>query len=579
MGSIPRSPKLERLPPVNETVDVEAIAAGYKEEREKRLRVDGTDQYQSVDEGFLNHFSKETWSEPINQRPVEETIDFLIVGAGYSGMILAVRLLQAGITNIEIGDKSGDFGGTWYWNDSAKKWDIGTSRGDKISEQFVTTAGGLLHKMKFPGVPGIEKFKGHSFHTSRWDFDYTGGDVSGNLHRMTDKRVGIIGTGAAAIQVVPHLGEHSKHLYMFQRTPSSIDVRLGQPTDPEWSTSLKKGWQQDRMHNFNNLVAGAYVEEDLVADGWTESFARIMVNAKMVAETEKAANPKMDQIRRRVDATVKDHKTAEALKPWYNYMRKRPAFHNAYLPTFNRQNVTLVDTEGRGVERITEKGIVFNGKEYELDCIVYATGFEYVSNDYSKRLHLDVRGRNEVTLNQHWKDGPRTLHGIHTRNFPNHFIMSITQSALAPNFKHLLNEQAKHIAFITAETLRRGATTVETSQESEDEWIRTIIRLGRLREGLLRECTPSYYSDEGKISERTLRSGRYGLGAPHFFQLLQDWRDKWTVAGLELDGQSLVPGIAYTDENIRVLASSTTKERKLNIPEGLERIDNSVPAI
>ncbi|KAJ4016098.1 hypothetical protein NW761_015077 [Fusarium oxysporum] len=294
-GSISPSPKFEKLPPVNETVDVEAIAARYKEEREKSLPVDGTYQYQSVDEGFLNHFSKDTWSEPINRGLVEETVDFFIVGAGYSGMIPAVRLLQAGITNIKIIDKSGDFGETWYWNrypgaacdieayiymplleeteyvptekyargpelfehsrrigrtfglyektlfqtevtkldrnDSAEKWDIGTSRGDKISAQFVTTATGLLHKMKFPGVPGIEKFKGHSFHTSRWGFDYTGGDVSGNLHKMTDKRVGIIGTGATAIQVVPHLGEHSKHLYAFQRTPSSIDVRLDQPTD------------------------------------------------------------------------------------------------------------------------------------------------------------------------------------------------------------------------------------------------------------------------------------------------------------------------------------------------------------
>ncbi|EWZ31456.1 uncharacterized protein FOBCDRAFT_278673 [Fusarium oxysporum Fo47] len=185
-----------------------------------------------------------------------------------------------------------------------------------------------------------------------------------------------------------------------------------------------------------------------------------MVNAKMVAETKKAADPvaltqmiqketqtanfnKMDQIRRRVDATVKDHKTAEALKPWYNYMCKRSAFHNAYLPTFKRQNVTLVDTEGRGVERITEKGIVF----------ISTCGVEMGSSS----TNIGKMG------------------------------CSTTQSALAPNFQHLLNEQAKHIAFFIAETLRRGVTTVETSQVSEDEWIRTIIRLCRLREGFLRE--------------------------------------------------------------------------------------------
>jgi cation diffusion facilitator CzcD-associated flavoprotein CzcO len=660
MGSLGTTFEHETLPPADNNVDISAVAAKYKEEREKRLRIDGLDQYQSVDEGFLSHYSQDTWSKPISRPPVEETVDFLIVGAGYSGMILAVRLIEAGITNIRIIDKSGDFGGTWYWNrypgaacdieayiymplldetgyvptekyargpelfehsqrigrtfglyekalfqtevtnlewdESTKKWKVGTHRGDMIKAQFITTAGGLLHKMKFPGVPGIETFKGHSFHTSRWDFDYTGGDVSGNLYKLANKRIGIIGTGATAIQVVPHLAKWAKQLYVYQRTPSSIDVRLDQPTEPQWAKSLQKGWQQKRMDNFNNLVAGAYVEEDLVADGWTDSLTKIFVNAKMVAETENAADPiaaaksiqkemqsanykKMDQIRKRVDTVVKNPVTAEALKPWYNYLCKRPAFHNAYLPAFNQPNVTLVDTEGRGIDRITENGIVFNGKESELDCIVYATGFEYLSHDYSQRLTLSIRGRNGINLNEHWKDGPRTLHGLHSRHFPNHFIMSVTQSALSPNFQHLLNEQAKHIAFIVAETLRRGATTVETSEESEEEWVRTIIRLGKLREDFLRECTPSYYNDEGKVSEKTLKAGRYGLGAPHFFKLLEDWRNKGTMAGLELDGVPLVPEIASTDENIRVTGAKSVKEKKLDIPENVAGIENLIPAV
>ncbi|KAL2844106.1 hypothetical protein BJY01DRAFT_235446 [Aspergillus pseudoustus] len=609
MGSVGVFSESAPLPPPDENLDFAAVSAKYKEEREKRLRVEGLNQYHS-----------DRWSKPISRPPIEETVDYLIVGAGFSGMILAVRLIQAGITNIKIVDKSGDFGGTWYWNrypgaacdieayiymplleetnyiptekyargaelfahsqrigrtfglyektlfqtevtqldwnENTKKWDVFTERGDKLHAQFITTAGGLLHKMKFPGVPGIETFKGHSFHTSRWDFDYTGGDINGNLHKLADKRVAVIGTGATAIQVVPQVGRWAKHLHVFQRTPSSVDVRLDGPTDPGWAKTLTKGWQQHRMDNFNNLVAGAYVTEDLVADGWTNVLAEIAVNAKMVEEIEAAPDPiavaniiqkkmqaanfkKMDQIRKRVDAIVRNPKTAEALKPWYNYMCKRPGFHNDYLPTFNQPNVTLVDTEGRGIDRITEKGIVFNGIEHELDCIIYATGFEYVSNDYSQRLQLSIRGRNGIGLEDYWKDGPRTLHGFYTRNLPNHFIMSITQSALAPNFQHLLNEQAKHIAFVVAEAKKQGATTVEASQAAEDEWVKTIIRLGKLKEDFLRECTPSYYNDEGQISEKTLKTGRYGLGAPHFFNLLANWRAKGTMAGLELDGKPL----------------------------------------
>ncbi|KAF9882918.1 hypothetical protein FE257_004899 [Aspergillus nanangensis] len=654
MGSIGRQPtESAPLPPADEHIDFAAVAARYREEREKRLRVEGLNQYHSVEVAALKHYTEDKWSQPVSRAPVSETVDYVIVGAGFSGMILAVRLIQAGITNIRLIDKSGDFGGTWYWNrypgaacdieayiymplleetnyvpsekyargeelfahsqrigrtfglyektlfqtevaqlnwnEDTRRWDVSTHRGDRIQAQFITTAGGLLHKMKFPGVSGIDTFRGHSFHTSRWDYDYTGGDITGNLHKLANKRVGIIGTGATAIQVVPQVGRWAQHLHVFQRTPSSVDVRLDQPTDPAWAKSLRKGWHQHRMDNFNNLVAGAPVTEDLVADGWTNVLAKVAVNAKMVADAEAASDPiaaaqlihqkmqtanykKMDQIRKRVDAIVKDRATAEALKPWYNYMCKRPGFHNDYLPTFNQSNVTLVDTQGRGIDRVTEKGIVFDGTEYELDCIIYATGFEYLSNDYSQRLQLSIRGRNGITLEEHWKDGPRTLHGLYTRHLPNHFIMSITQTALAPNFQHLLNEQAKHIAFVVAETMRRGATTVETSQAAEDEWIRTIIRLGKLKEDFLRECTPSYYNDEGVISEKTLKTGRYGLGAPHFFQLLANWREKGTMAGLELDGKPVVPGVDLTDENIRVSGGSDSAKKEMAKTAGVEAV-------
>lgn len=558
------------------------------------------------------------WSSPVPWQPVSEEVDYLVVGAGYSGMLLSVRLLEAGITSIRIVDKAGDFGGTWYWNrypgaacdiesyiymplleetgyvasekyargpelfahsqrigkhyklydralfhtevdqlnwnETTKRWDVRTSRGDYIQARFVTTAGGLLHKLKFPGVDGIENFKGHSFHSSRWDYEYTGGDHNGNLTGLADKRVAIIGTGATAIQLVPHLGQSSKHLYVFQRTPSSVDVRLDQPTDPEWARNLSKGWQQRRMDNFNILVSGDQQDEDQVGDGWTDILVNLSISGQKVAASRKARDPikaaqglqnnmqmanyhKMKQVRARVESTVNDPATAAALKPWYNLMCKRPCFHNEYLKAFNRPNVTLVDTKGQGIDRITEKGIIANGVEHEVDCIVYATGFDYVGTDYSKRMRIAMRGRDGISLNDYWKDGPRTLHGLHTHRFPNHFIMSITQSAVALNFTNMLNEQAKHIAFIVSEAQKRGATTIEASGAAEEDWVQTIIKLGKLREDFLRECTPSYYNDEGNISEKTLKTGRYGLGSPAFIQLLKGWREDGGMLGLELDGK------------------------------------------
>lgn len=601
----------------------EALQAKYREERDKRLRNDGYDQYRTIEETSLQRYAKDLWSNPLTRDAIEEEVECLIVGAGYSGMILAVRLLEAGIRDIRIVDKAGDFGGTWYWNQypgvacdiesyiymplleetgymptekyargpeilehsqrigklfglypkalfqtevetldwntTSNRWDVVTDRGDRIHARFVTTAGGVLHKPKFPGLDGIDTFKGHGFHTSRWDYEYTGGSQHGHLHKLHDKRIGIIGTGATGIQVIPHLAESAKHLFVFQRTPSSVDVRLDRPTEPNWVAGLKEGWQQRRMDNFNLIVSGNSVDEDEVADGWTDILTRLLLSGKKMATIKNAEDPdkaaqqirdamqladyeKMEQVRARVDSMVRDPTVANSLKPWYNQMCKRPCFHNDYLATFNRSNVTLVDTRGKGIEYITEKGIVANGTEHELDCIIYASGFETLGADYSSRMRITMRGRDGITLDEYWKDGSRTLHGLYTRHFPNHFIMSPIQSALTPNFTHMINEQAKHITFVIAEATKRGASTVEASEQSEEEWVRTIVDMSKLRDDFSRECTPGYYNNEGKITEKILKAGRYGLGSPAFIELLKNWREEGSFVGLEFDGRPLKSG-------------------------------------
>jgi cyclohexanone monooxygenase len=588
--------------------DPEALLAKYRAERDRRLRADGSDQYVEI-AGQFAHYLEDPYVEPIKRAPLTDDVEVVVIGGGFGGLLAAARLKEAGVTDVRIIEKGGDFGGTWYWNrypgaacdiesyiylplleevgylpvekysrapeilkhsraigekfglydnvcfqtevkelrwdEETSRWVISTNRGDAMRARFVVMANGPLHRPKLPGIPGVESFKGHSFHTSRWDYAYTGGDSNGGLTGLKDKRVAIIGTGATAVQCVPHLGEWAKELFVFQRTPSSIDVRNNRPTDPDWAASLKPGWQQERMDNFNVLVSGGFADKDLVNDGWTDIIGNILLLARRKAEAgEAVGNPaelmqladfkKMEQVRARVDAVVQDKSKAEALKPWYNQFCKRPCFHDEYLTTFNRSNVHLIDTAGKGVERITETAIWANGQAYEVDCLIYATGFE-VGTDYTRRSGYQLYGRGGLTLSEKWKDGAASLHGFHVRGFPNCFVVSNTQSGFSANFPHMLNEQSRHIAYIVKHAVDRQVRTVEASQEAEDAWVATIEQLALLRENFLKECTPGYYNNEGKPEVMAKRNSSYGAGPVAFAKVLEDWRVEGSLKGLELN--------------------------------------------
>lgn len=426
------------------------------------------------------------------------------------------------------------------WNEEEGKWTTHTTRGDKIKSRFVIPAAGPLHRPKLLGVPGIEDFKGHSFHSSRWDFNYTGGDPSGGLEKLKDKRVGIIGTGATAVQIIPHLGEWAKELYVFQRTPSSIDVRGNRPTDQDWAKNLTKGWQKKRMDNFDSLVNGGFEKEDMVGDRWTEIISSLITAGvdpnnpvEAAAKRQIADFKKMESIRARTDLVVKDKATADALKPWYNQFCKRPCFHDEYLNTFNRPGVTLVDTKGQGVERITERGVVANGQEYELDCLIYATGFE-LANQWSHKTGIEIYGRDNLTITEKWKEGSSTLHGWTSRGFPNCFWVSIVQAALTPNFMHVTAEQARHFAYTISEILKRDIRTVEPTQEAEEAWCDTIVKGTAIRGDFFKECTPGYYNNEGKPNKSAARNANYGYGSPAFIKILTEWREKGDFEGLDV---------------------------------------------
>jgi len=588
--------------------DPDALRARYREERDKRLRPDGNDQYVEA-KGVFARFRDDPYVAPgFRREALSDEVEVAVIGGGFGGLLAGARLREAGIDGIRIVEKGGDFGGTWYWNrypgamcdvesyiylplleelayvptekyarapeilahaqaigrkydlcrgacfqtevtemrwdEEAARWILATDRGDRMRARFVCMPTGPLNRPKLPGIPGIESFRGHAFHTSRWDYAYTGGDSNGKLTGLRGKRVGVIGTGATAVQCVPHLGEAAGQLYVFQRTPSSIDVRANRPTDPEWARTLSRGWHQQRMDNFNILVSGGFQAEDMVSDGWTDIIRKLLVIVQQepgaigspdaIAKTLELADfQKMEQIRARVDSIVEDPATAETLKPYYRQFCKRPCFHDEYLQTFNRPNVTLVDTDGRGVERVTEKGVVVAGVEYELDCLIYATGFE-VGTDYTRRAGYEVHGRGGASLTQRWKDGVRTLHGMHSRGFPNCFIMGPQQAGFTVNFPHMLNEQSQHIAYIVRQAIDRGVRTVEVSEAAEAEWVDQVIRLSGLGREFLESCTPGYYNNEGKLSERAAQNGFYGGGSVQFFQILRDWRAEGGLRGLEL---------------------------------------------
>ena len=589
--------------------DPDALRDKYREERDKRLREDANEQYVEVT-GQFAHFVDDPYVAPGFQREaLTDEVDVAVIGGGFGGLLAGARLREAGVKNIRIIEKGGDFGGTWYWNrypgaqcdiesyiylplleetgylpkekysfapeilahartigeqynlyenacfqtevtamrwdGDALRWILETNRGDAMKARFVAMSNGPLNRPKLPGIPGVGTFQGHTFHTSRWDYGYTGGDSNGNLVGLKGKRVGIIGTGATAVQCVPHVGAQAEQLYVFQRTPSSIDVRGNKPTDAQWAASLQPGWQQRRMNNFNVLVTGGLQDEDLVNDGWTDiirnlaSMARARTNENVTPEqaaqrVEMADFKKMEQIRSRVESLVEDPQTAAALKPWYRQFCKRPCFHDDYLKTFNRPNVTLVHTDGKGVERITERGVVACGEEYEIDCLIFATGFE-VGTAYTRRAGYDITGREGLTLSEKWSQGMRTLHGFQTRGFPNCFFMGVTQGGFTANFPHMLNEQSLHIAHMIGHAMNSNVNCIEASQAGEDGWVDTIKSMAVFNQRFLEECTPGYYNNEGKPGQgNSLLGSQYGGGPEAFFQILRDWREAGTFEGVEL---------------------------------------------
>tara|TARA_B100001057_G_scaffold35770_1_gene32358 strand:+ start:1249 stop:3072 length:1824 start_codon:yes stop_codon:yes gene_type:complete len=554
------------------------------------------------------YLEEDPYCEPVQRDPIKDEREVIVIGGGWVGMLTAARLVQAGIEGVRIVESGGDFGGTWYWNrypgaqcdiesysylplleetgyvpklrysfapeiyehaqrigqhfglyedavfqtwvtelrwlEDDNRWLVQTNHGDEMRARHICLGTGPANRPRLPGIPGVENFKGHSFHTCRWDYDYTGGSHEGGLENLADKTVAIIGTGATAVQCVPALGESAKQLYVFQRTPSSVDVRNNAETDPKWAASLKPGWQKERQKKFGEAFLGGPIDPAFVDDGWT----RLTRNVRTLASkaTEQVSNlvqladfKTMEEIRGLVDETVRDPETADKLKAYYNQFCKRPTFNDHYLDTFNRDNVELVDVSTtQGVEAITERGVVASGKEYEVDCIIYASGFE-ITSSYERRLGIPIFGIGGRSIYEHWQDGMRSMHGLMVSGFPNLYMCGggfVFQ--LGANYAHGIDVQAGHVAYTISELSRRGIQSANVSHQAEEHWISNQLdtRISSfVLGGSPDTCTPGYYNQEGTRKRyRDVRRETYSKGVGAYMKLLRDWRESNTLEGLEL---------------------------------------------
>ena len=577
---------------------IDGLREKYRQEQQKRLRPEGMAQFRELSEELDRDPFVEPG---FTREPVVEDTTVVIVGGGFAGMLTAIDLGRHGITDVRIVEKAGDFGGTWYWNrypgcmcdvesyvylplleetgfmptehyasateifeyskllarqfdlyplalfqtdvtgadwdEQALRWQVTTGRGDRLSARFLVLAGGILHKAKLPGITGIETFEGKAFHTSRWDYGFTGGSPTEPMDKLAGKRVGIIGTGATAVQVVPQVAAVAEELFVFQRTPGAVGVRNQQPTDVEWFRSLEPGWQHERIVNFTQAVTGAQPAVNMVNDGWTELLwidTQKSSSAEEAAELERIDFEAMETIRQRIDEIVEDPETADKLKPYWGKHCKRVCFHDDYLPAFNRPNVHLVDTNGRGVTEMTSRGPVVDGVEYPVDLLIYASGFE-VTTDLHHRLGFDPTGSGGVKLSERWAEGAHTLHGVLASGFPNMLLISLVQGGFGTNFSHLLSESAKHVAHILEACIEEGIVVIEPEEAAEEEWLSVLLAAGMGGARYFMACTPSFYNSEQQaIDSRAARNLTYTGSLLDYVGYLERWREDPDFAGVKV---------------------------------------------
>ncbi|KAJ9631740.1 hypothetical protein H2203_000140 [Taxawa tesnikishii (nom. ined.)] len=600
-------------------VDALQVEKRYGEERAKRLREDGLEQFVDISHSDkFRHFQEDPWLNPSAIKDARKMFPdnrcrVLILGAGLGGLMYAVRMVEAGVRpeDITIVDSAGGFGGTWYWNRYpglmcdvesysylplleetgymprhryaygdeirgyanlvAEKWGVANSavfqtKAEKLEWdeavkewKFVATVNGVLNWPKLPATPGIMDYQGKMFHTSRWNYALTGGlPTDPSLKNLQDKRVAIIGTGATAVQVIPHLARWSKHLYVVQRTPSAIDRRDQRETDSEWfhkSVATAPGWQRERLRNFHQQFTTERVPStNLVDDEWTRAPGLVAIagnpSGPMTMEEFPAYMSKLraldlarqNRVRARARREVEDPNTAEKLQAWYPTWCKRPCFHDDYLPSFNRPNVTLLDTAGKGISRLTSDSLIISDptdpdqeQSYPVDIIIFATGFRSpFLGTPAEKANMSIIGRDGKTMSESWAaNGPRTLHGVMCHNFPNLFLSGPFQASLSPSNLFSVDALAQHAAYILSSSNLRAhgkPFTAEPTVEATEDWAQQILMRAPAMAAIA-GCTPSYFNLEGALDRlpaeemmKMAKSGLWGHGVESFLEHVEAWR-------------------------------------------------------
>ena len=602
--------------PLDIDFDPDHLRQRFEADKQARLRRDQLAQFQGL-EDVLEVDDADPFSDPITREPVTEELDTLVLGGGFGGLTAGAYLTQNGVEDFRIVEYGGDFGGTWYWNrypgvqcdieshiymplleetgyipsqryadgseifehaqrigrhydlydkiyfqtrathaqwdEQAQRWEVTTDRGDRFRTRVLMRSNGALTKPQLPKVPGIAHFEGKIFHTSRWDYDYTGGSAAGNLENLRDKRVAVVGTGATGVQVVPYLGEDAKELIVVQRTPSVVQPRNNRKTDPRWAESLQPGWQYERHDNFNGIISGHEVDGNLFDDGWTHLFPQL--TGQPLVDTPVGELPEADQAlvaeladmkllmgaHQRVDSIVTDPATADGLKPWFGYMCKRPCFNDEYLQTFNRPNVTLAASP-TGIDGITSTGIVVAGTHYEVDCIIFATGFETGSGP-AGIYGYDVIGREGHSMQEYFSEAARTFHGFFTHGFPNFVELGMSQTAYYVNFVYMLDRKARHAARLVKHLLDSDLGTFEPTAEAEADWVAEVRRSNEPREAYWGGCTPGYYNGQGEVSKAVFRDV-YNSSEIDFWNMIEDWWNSGRFEGLVFESSHTAVPVA-----------------------------------
>lgn len=591
--------------PVQVDFDVEAVHTRYTEELAKRSKTNAPGKAHRP--GAVDPAGGDPWSTVEPRGAVQEECEVLIIGGGFSGLTLGGKLTEAGIDSIRILEHGGDFGGVWYWNrypnaqcdiesyvyfplleetgympsskyppateiyeyaqhigkhfnlydkalfhtaatraswdEQAQRWIVATDRGDEIHARYLIRSSGALGTPVFPNVPGIETFPGRIFHSSRWDYEYTGGSQFEPLVKLRNKKVVVVGSGASAVQVVAALAGQVEHLYVVQRTPGpAVGERDATPTNPEKWKDLSKGWQRERMLNYDANTSGHPQPVDLVQDQFSRLFStnatanNIVDDLSQISEQDlpvvfKLADMKiMEQVRSACDEIVEDPGISDQLKPWYGFGCKRVTFDDGYLAAFNRDDVTLIDAPVTGLQAIHGSTVCAGGQEFEADCIILATGFD-AGSDPKRRTGVTVTGKGGIDLSEHWSRGLRTLHGFMSDNFPNLFETGQGQGAIALNFTSLLRLQAEHIVFILSEARKQEATVVEPTPQAVEAWGQRVYESGAPFRAYHANCVPGYYNGYGR-GDGVLTSQVFTEGIHSFRRVLEDWRATGEYAGL-----------------------------------------------